>query len=110
MDAMLHIGFNFLQLLPLNPASCCRCQFASATADIISGDSGNRPANAPSTQPAKQTDSVVVQGTIRAQGQALPSDMVVYLEPADPKLRLPVSDKRVQISQKAAQFSPAFTV
>ena len=55
-------------------------------------------------------DSATLRGVIRAEGQPLPADMVVYLEPTDPTLRLPPTEKRARVSQKAAQFSPAVTV
>jgi plastocyanin len=116
---MLQIGFIFfLQLLPLGPASgaapCC-----SARGFSHAGGNPTPPKSATTVHPFFITEaavapqpaaSVVVHGTIRAQGQPLPSEMVVFLEPADPTLHLPLSSKCVQISQKAAEFSPAFTV
>src|SRR5438552_2254068 len=51
-----------------------------------------------------------VKGTFRAQGQTVPSDLVVYLEPKDAAMRFEVPTKHARVSQKGAQFSPALTV
>jgi plastocyanin len=53
---------------------------------------------------------VSVQGTVRAVGQPLPPDVVVYLEAVDPSVHFEVPKRRVRVSQKGAQFSPALTV
>src|SRR5438105_3665640 len=84
-----------IQLLVLLPLAMC---LAEATTQPAAPQSAT-------TQP-----TTVIQGTIRAHGQPLPAEMVVYLEPKDSTLRFPVPTRHVQISQKGAQFSPALTV
>ena len=115
---MLPIGIILLQLLllpavrpPATHLTCCAAQFVTAPTVALGAD--NRPANAPktsSTAPPASTESATIRGVIRAEGQPLPPDIVVYLEPADPARQLPPPGKRVKVSQKAAQFSPAVTV
>jgi plastocyanin len=61
----------------------------------------------PESNPAT---GVTVQGTVRAQGQPLPSDVVVFLEPVDSSAHFEPPTRRVRVSQKGAQFSPALTV
>jgi plastocyanin len=115
---MISIGIMFLQLLlllappmPQAPHACSACPGGVAIA-LAFADTGGRPpaANPRPSATAPAADSAILRGVIRAQGQPLPADMVVYLEPADPTLRLPPVEKRARVSQKAAQFSPAVTV
>jgi plastocyanin len=67
-------------------------------------------APAPESNPAAAGGGVMVQGVVRAQGQPLPPDVVVYLEPTDSSVHFDVPKRRVRVSQKGAQFSPALTV
>jgi plastocyanin len=58
----------------------------------------------PSTQPAS------VAGKIIAGGEIPLSEMVVFLESADPSTPAPVVKEPVRISQKGAKFSPVLTI
>jgi plastocyanin len=51
-----------------------------------------------------------VQGDVKAGGQALPADIVIYLEAKDPAARFPTPPGKPRVSQKGAQFSPTLTV
>ncbi len=59
---------------------------------------------APSTQPATVSGKIVVEGDVPL------SEMVVYLEPADPSAVFPVPKEVAKISQKGAKFAPALTI
>lgn len=93
---MLHIALILLLLQTRAPATVGVAETAGAT-----------------QAPSQANDGVVqgtVQGAIHAEGQSLPGEMVVYLEPSAPVSGAAAPQKRVRISQKGAQFSPAFTV
>lgn len=67
---------------------------------------GLRAADAPTTRPAG-----VVSGKIIADGEVPLSEMVVFLEPADPAdTPLAPSTGTVKVSQKGAKFAPALTI
>jgi plastocyanin len=61
--------------------------------------------------PASQPSGVSVSGRVTAAtGAALPSEMIVYLEPVDPSLKFPAPVAPAQISQKGARFAPSLLV
>lgn len=64
-----------------------------------------RADTAPATQPAAGS----VSGTITAASGQLP-EMIVYLEPADPRITFPAPQEPAVMSQKGAKFSPALLV
>jgi len=79
---------------------------------LIGADAVPSPNDA-AAQPAAaevKSDAGVVTGTVHAQIQPVPPEMLVYLEPKDPARKFPAPEKRVRISQKGAQFSPAFSI
>jgi plastocyanin len=61
-------------------------------------------AAAPATQPASVTGKIVVEGEVPL------SEMVVYLEPADPSTTAPTVKDSVKVLQKGAKFSPILTI
>jgi len=88
-------------------------QFFIVTASCLIAlvSNGRLPAEAPSTQPANAAAQTAwVSGKIVAEGDVPLSEMVVYLEPADPSMTVPVVKGSVKISQRGAKFSPALTI
>jgi plastocyanin len=68
-------------------------------------------AEAPSTQPANVPSQIAsVTGKIIVEGDVPLSEMVVYVEPADPSMTVSVVKETVKISQRGAKFSPALTI
>jgi len=102
-----HIGESTMirlaiRLFLLSVLVAGRAQFA------IASDTANATTRPVDLRTAES--AVVVQGTIRAQGQPLPAETIVFLEPKDATRHFPVPATRARISQKGAQFSPALTV
>jgi plastocyanin len=62
-------------------------------------------ADSPSTQP-----SGVVTGKVTSPGTVPLSEMVVYLDSAEPGRVIDVSKPMIKVSQKGAKFSPALTI
>src|SRR5882724_10609621 len=58
----------------------------------------------PSTRPAAITGKVIADGEVPL------SEMVVFLEPAEPATPIASSKEIVKVSQKGAKFSPALTI